>query len=225
LTLALEAGATETRIFFVRSRIRQQLGDLAGSRQDHEEGLRRQPSDEKSGVARGIARLSSDPRAALADFRRALQLNPQSRDARQNIAHVLAERMHKPQEAIAVLDELVESEPGSPQPLVARAVLHARMGNRGAAVGDAEQAVQLASSADERCQVQYQAGCVYALTSKQHPGDVETAIDLVVRAIRFDPRWRRAAVADPDLNALRKNDRFLSLLATFDDLDKMTTQH
>ena len=84
-----------------------------------------------------------DPPAALDDFRHALRLNPRSRAARQNIAHVLSERMNKTVEAIDVLDELLELAPEDPAVWVARGVLRARQGDRSAAIRDAQHALRL----------------------------------------------------------------------------------
>ncbi|HND56510.1 MAG TPA: tetratricopeptide repeat protein, partial [Pirellulaceae bacterium] len=57
-----------TRLYFIRSRVKQAAGDAAGAQADLSEGLRRQPTDDASWVARGLARLSRDPQGAMNDF-------------------------------------------------------------------------------------------------------------------------------------------------------------
>ena len=223
LTAALEAHATETRIYFIRSRIRQQLGDRAGAEEDRREGLQRQPSDEKSWLARGMAKLPGDPRGALDDFRQALQANRRSRDALQNVAHVLSERMNEPEDAIPVLDELLELTPNDPAIWVARGVLNARRGDRQAAIADAQHALRLEGVTAMQHQIQYQAGCIYALTSAQHPGDAKTAVSLISQAIRFEPKWLRLAVTDPDLKSLRANQEFHAVLSAASTFDRIGT--
>ena len=92
LTAALDRGATETRIYFIRAEARARSGDRDGAERDRAEGLRRVPADAESWVARGLARLPGDPAGALADFEEALKLDPRSRSALQNKAAVLSER-------------------------------------------------------------------------------------------------------------------------------------
>ena len=58
-----------------------------------------------------MARLGSDPAAALEDFDQALALQPPSLSALQNKAHVLAEHLGRNRDALAVLDRLVERCP------------------------------------------------------------------------------------------------------------------
>lgn len=222
LTSALEGGLPETRIFFIRSRIRQQLGDQCGAQQDRREGLRRPPQDEKSWVARGVARLSEDPQAALEDFQQALRWNRRSRTALHNIAHVLSERMDRTEEAIGVLDQLLEIQPDDPAVFVARGVLQARLGCREDAIADAQHALRLPSSPTLRHQIQYQAGCIHALTSRDHPSDAETAVALISQAIRYEPKWQSVAATDPDLDSLRANEQFRSLVSAIRILDKFT---
>ena len=84
----------------LRSRLRARMGQLAGARADRRIALRTTPQDEPGWVARGVARLREDPEAALADFVQALELNPHSRTALQNIAHVRSEQLGDVQGAL-----------------------------------------------------------------------------------------------------------------------------
>ncbi len=79
LSDALARGATQTRLYFLRSQLRRRLGDAAGAAADGQQGLQLAPLDELSWIERGLARMKSDPVQALADFRQAVQLNPASR--------------------------------------------------------------------------------------------------------------------------------------------------
>ena len=94
LTAALERGGA-TRLYFLRGRVREKLGNKEGAQADFAEAMCRPPQDEKSWIAHGIHLLGSDPSAALADFEKALRLNPRSADALQNKAHVLAEKLRE----------------------------------------------------------------------------------------------------------------------------------
>src|SRR5204863_343143 len=48
LTKALDLGAAETRIYFIRGEARARSGDRAGAERDRAEGRRRTPADETS---------------------------------------------------------------------------------------------------------------------------------------------------------------------------------
>ncbi len=209
LSLALERGASQTRIYFLRARIRQQMHDLAGAEADRQRGLQETPCDELSWVARGVARLPEDPSGALDDFRQALRLAPGSRTALQNTAHVLSERLGKNKEALEALDEILVMDPEDPATRASRGVLLARMGDREAAVRDAEQS--LVSS--DLPLIIYQAGCIYAQCSRVAPQDAERAIELIARALQHDARLVTIAVRDPDLSPLGEDAGFRKTLA------------
>src|SRR5262249_19179847 len=110
LTKALDLGAPYTRVYFMRSRARERAGDAAGARGDWDQGLKREPADEKSWLARGMARLPKDTEGALADFRKAVELNPSSLAGLQNVAHALS-KLDRNEEAVKALAETVRLHP------------------------------------------------------------------------------------------------------------------
>jgi eukaryotic-like serine/threonine-protein kinase len=207
LTRALELDPGHTRLYFTRSRVRALTGDRDGARRDFAEGLRREPADELSWTARGEARLGTDPRAALADFDAALRLNPWSRNAAQNKAHVLAEKLGRTGEAVAVLDRLVERYPDFVPARAGRGVLLARLGQRERALQDAGEALRRDTGALNL----YQAACVYALTSRQEPGDRLEAFRLLARALKTG-FGADLLETDPDLASLRHLPEFRGLV-------------
>src|SRR5262249_38788879 len=137
LTRALEKGAGETRLYFLRARVRDKAGDRAGAQRDREEGLRREPTDERSWVARGVARAEREPQAALADFEQALRLNPRSLGALQNIANVLGDEPDRVQDAVDALTKALDYAPDFVLARSGRGILLARQGRRDAALADA----------------------------------------------------------------------------------------
>ncbi len=169
--------------------------------------LRRAPEDEKSRVARGYYQLSRDPKAALADFNEALRLNPRSADALQNKAHVLAEKLGRTQEALEVLNTALEQYPDSVKARGGRGVLLARLGQREAALRDAEE-VLLRDTNPGRV---YQVACIYALTSRQQSADRVQAFQHLSSALRrgygFD-----LLEADHDLDPVRGSPEFTRLV-------------
>jgi tetratricopeptide (TPR) repeat protein len=207
-TRALECGAAPTRVYFMRARARRSAGDREGAKRDEDEGLRREPADEISWLARGRARSASDPAGALADYDRALALNPRSRVALQNKASVLSERLNRPEEAVAVLDRLLALFPDSVPARAGRGVVLARLGRRDAALKDALGCLARSGEAMTR----YQVACVYALTSRQQPEDRARALQLLTEAVRagFGIPW---LATDHDLDPLRGAPEFQRLTA------------
>jgi serine/threonine protein kinase/predicted Zn-dependent protease len=207
LTYALEHGGQKSRVLYRRSIVRARLGDRDGARADREELLRRQPEGEINWIARGLARIGSDPPGALADFDQALRLNPRSLPALGDKAHVLAERLGRTQEAIHVLDEVVALYPDHVTSIASRGVLHARLGRRQPAVADAVGALRL----DQSPETVYQVAGIYALTSQQRPDDRREAFRLLEQALRqgygFD-----LVDSDPELQPIRSLPEFRRLL-------------
>jgi serine/threonine protein kinase/Flp pilus assembly protein TadD len=206
LTHALELGAPYTRIYFMRARVRQLAGDQASARQDIAEGLRRVPEDEKSWIARGIARMAADMPGALADFRKAAELNPRSLAALQNQAHALAE-LGRTADALRVLDRELDLYPDYVQARADRGVLRARLGQREVAHEDADDALKRALDAG----VEYQAACTYALTSRQDADDASQALHYLSSALRQGFGFELIE-KDRDLDPIRGQPEFRQLV-------------
>jgi serine/threonine protein kinase/Tfp pilus assembly protein PilF len=181
LTHALELGSVPARVYFMRSYLRRQAGDADGARRDREAGLKQEPADELSWVARGVARLQDDPDGALADFEAALRLNPRSLPALQNKAHVLARKPERLADADAALEQALKFYPDAADTHSGRGVLLARLGKLGAARAEAEAALRL----DPAPRIVYQAAGVYALASKTTgDDDVRRALQLLSSALK-----------------------------------------
>jgi serine/threonine protein kinase/Tfp pilus assembly protein PilF len=165
---ALAGGADPARVYLLRARLRERLGDRAGAEQDLAKGLEQSPLNDWGWIDRGMARLNKgDDEGALQDFAEAARCNPLSRDAIQDQAYVLGERLKRPADAVRLLDRELELYPDQPAVILSRGVYHARLGHRDAAITDARRAVDMAPRDGG---VLYRAACVYALTS-QLPGD------------------------------------------------------
>jgi tetratricopeptide (TPR) repeat protein len=208
LTEALRRGAPYTRIYFMRALARAAAGDHAGAKQDRAEGLRLEPSDEDSWLTRGMARLADDVQGALADFEQALALNPRSRAALMNKAHVLAEKLNRTAEAIQVLDRLVALHPEHVPARSSRGVLLARLGRRDPAHRDAAESLRR----DSQPATLYQVACIYALTSQQHAADRQQALRLLKAAVPREPRWLQTVQTDPDFAPVRDHADYREVL-------------
>jgi eukaryotic-like serine/threonine-protein kinase len=122
----------------------------------------------------------ADCEAGLADLAEALALNPKSIPALQLKARVYSVN-GKNRDGVAVLTELLRHHPEWLDALSGRAVLYARLGERGRAHADAEQALRIG---EWRPVVAYQLAGVYATTSKSHPEDKREALRLLASALR-----------------------------------------
>ncbi|HEX6961324.1 MAG TPA: protein kinase [Lacipirellula sp.] len=214
LNAALAAGARQTRIYFIRAGVRKQLNDLEGAKQDFEQGLALTPSDPISWLARGMARLGKSPELALADFRQALQLDPGNRMAAQNVLHVLTDRLHRNDEALVLLDQLIDANPRDAQALLTRAVLHARRSEADQAVADAMSALQIDASPLSSLH----AACAFAQISRNSDAHRGKALQLLSEALGAQPTLAAMAVTDPDLEPLRGSEEFERILTAADVL-------
>jgi tetratricopeptide (TPR) repeat protein len=179
LTRALELGLPQTRAYFFRAQARALAGDAEGALRDRQEGLRLRPTDEHSWLERGIAQLHEKaPLAALADFEQALKVNPRYLPGWQNKAHVLA-RLGRTAQALEAIETAVALYPDYVPSRLGRGVLLARLGKRGEAHRDARASLER----DATPQTLYQAANIYALTSRQEPGDRHQALVLLKRAL------------------------------------------
>jgi serine/threonine protein kinase/tetratricopeptide (TPR) repeat protein len=207
LTHALEAGTRATRVYFIRADVRRRAGDIRGADADQAEGLRREPCDEVSWVARGLARMDADPKGALADFDRALGVNPHYLPALEDKAAVLAERLGRTDEAIEALGRAIQLAPERGQARAGRGVLLARLGRRDEALRDAKEAERL----DPRPEVLYQAAGIYALTSGMNPADRPEAFRLLRAALRQGYGLNLLEI-DPDLRPIHGQPEYRRLL-------------
>jgi tetratricopeptide (TPR) repeat protein len=203
LTIALERGFAPTRAYFLRAKLRDKMRDWEGAKLDRAEGLRREPADDHSCIARGIAFLPENPKRALADFDDALKFNPRSLAGLQNKAHVLGKYLKRTEEAITVLDKAIELYPDDVRPLAGRGVYLARLGKRDAAIKDAEAALALDYSASNL----YQVAGIYALTSREVPDDQKEALRLLALTLKKGFGFDYLEI-DRDLDPIRQAPTF-----------------
>ncbi|MCA9057898.1 MAG: tetratricopeptide repeat protein, partial [Planctomycetaceae bacterium] len=217
-TAAINCGFSQTRIYFLRSQCFDELGEAGLAATDRQAGLEKTPTDALSYMARGVARLNEEPEAAIADFRAAVMMNPHQYDAYLNIAHVLSEKLNRPDDAIEVLNESLQEGNEHAMSWIGRAILHARQQHTEQAHADADKALELSDTP----MVLYQVACVHALAPADDDA-TETAMRLFARAVAEDDTLIRKAMSDPDLKSLHRNDRFRQLIAAARILQLMTT--
>jgi serine/threonine protein kinase/Flp pilus assembly protein TadD len=214
---AIRLGANATRIWYLRANARRQLGDNEGAAEDFKKFLEMEPDDEISFVTRGTVLVASDPDKAVSDFRSALMINPRSRQALQNLAHVYSEIRHDLPAAIGAMDQLIGYYPKDATQIATRGVLHARGGSREAGLADAELALQIRHDADTR----YRVAGIYAQTSKTAPGDAPIAIQLAAQALFENPgQILGYMAADPDIEPVKSSPQWQELEETAKNLAK-----
>jgi tetratricopeptide (TPR) repeat protein len=218
----LELKTSSTRVYFMRAKARELAGDRVGAAADRALALSQQPTDETSWISRGVARLAIDPQAALADFEQALVLNPQSRAALEDKAHVLAERLGRTDEAVEALDLVIALYPEYAAAYAGRGVLLARLGQFDSARGDSRKALLRDTSPP----TVYRAACVYALASAENANDNEDqreSFRLLSSALRGGFGLDVVNV-DPDLAPLRQHPDFRHLVEAARTLIRPSTR-
>lgn len=220
LTTALDRGAKETRIYFLRARMFDRLGETEKAKNDRRRGMQMQPVDAESWVARGNARLPGDPETALSEYRRALEIRPNAHNALQNIAHVHSEYLDKTDEAIRTLSILLKHYPEDSAAWAGRGVLHARLDHRKKAMSDAQSALQRTRDA----QTVYRVACIHALMSNETNSDSHAALGFLAESFRKEPGLADVARTDADLQSLRPLKQYHLLLAAADLLRPSTQQ-
>ena len=216
LTRAIQRERDHSLMYLLRSKAWKQLGDSEQSKRDRQAALNRVPVTVDGWIHRGLARLSDDPQGAMTDLEQALRRNPKSRRALQNKAHVLADHLNRPDDAIKSLNRILKWNPRDAAALVDRAVLRGRLGRRDGAIRDAREALRLQSSA----KVCYQAACAFAQTSTVVEDDAREAVKLLGEATQRDLRWAALATKDPDMQPLANRPDYRRVVAAAAYLSK-----
>jgi eukaryotic-like serine/threonine-protein kinase len=180
LASAIRLGPEHPEFYFLRAQIHARVGNAELAELDRRRLLVHEPTRFMGWTYRGMARSSVDPRGAIADFDKALKLNPHSPLTLFHKARVLADALGCPTEAVEVLDKVLEQDPSFADARFQRGFLHAKLGKRSKAVADAEWLIK-----DEPTPLRhYQAAEIYATTAPKFREDAKRAIELLSFALR-----------------------------------------
>ena len=180
LDLAIQLAPEVPEYYFLRSQRHSDAGNLELAEADRRRVLIHEPHQYIGWLFRGTAKYKSDPKGALADFEKALALNPVCPLTLFNKACLLSDVMGRPREAVDVLTKVVELEPQLLDARFRRGILLARAGQRDKAVEDAERLI-LSEPTPARY---YDAASIYALTSRSKAQDSARALQFLSHALR-----------------------------------------
>ncbi len=220
------------RAWFIRELAEAKSGQTAAAATSRQRGLQLTPTDALGWNARGQAKLKQKPAdaaGALADFDMAIQLDPNLRNAYENAAHVLSERLNQPQAAIQRLGQVLEICPDYALAWSSRSVLLARQGQFEAASADIQAALRL----DRSPMICYQCASALALIEAgtpepqgASPGSLSdsgtTSLQLLKETLRKEPSLSQFMRQDADLRALLNNPEFRSLITAAARLQDLT---
>jgi tetratricopeptide (TPR) repeat protein len=188
---------------------REEIGEqFRESSADTARDSKRTATNSRSLVARGVARLPDDPRAALADFQEAERLSPRAIEPIRHQAHVLAEYLHDDCGALECMNRLLRAHPNCATGRVGRAGYLARVGEIDEAIRDARAALDLYAGPE----IQYLAACVYALAAAKRPEYRPEALALLSQALQRGYGHQHLR-DDGDLDSLRNDPDFEELLS------------
>lgn len=207
-----------SRVLLMRSRAHAACGQPDEAARDRDAGLAAEPDDPAGWVARGYAQLANRD-LALADFEKALDIDPHYVPALQNKAALLAGTLEDTPAAIALLDQLIGRQPGFVPAIAGRGVLLARLGKSEEALRDAEAALSLNRSPA----VQYQVAGIYAQLCRSEPDHRHEALRLLRAALARGYGWELFE-QDSDLDPLRSEPPFAQTIDAARRADRARSQ-
>ena len=213
LSEAIDLGWKSVIGYYTRAALRKRLGDIDGAKADYGLALSLPPESEADWLQLAGLALRNEPEKAERYYRETMLRFPNSRIARQNLAHVVSESLQRPEEAIDVLTELISMAKPLPEYFSGRAVLYAREQQGDAALADLRSAEQLHPVAPL---VQYQIACGYSLLSgldemKNKPALEKAALRWYAVAVKAEPQLSQIAGNDPDLQWLRSQEAYKNI--------------
>jgi tetratricopeptide (TPR) repeat protein len=226
LDRAVDLGGLTPSILYVRAAVHDELKkrvtteeekvrEAALAAADRDAILRTEAKSAYDFAVRGFAIMKEKPTEALAAFRAATALDANDVLSWYNQACVLENKLALPDEAIAALDQAVDASPQFAQAILNRALVHARLGQRDAAIADVERGLKLYKLPPSLI---YLAGRVYTQTSKIEPEDADRAITLLRRAAKEGFHNAVLFATDEDLDPVRDRADFRKLAQTVKDL-------
>jgi serine/threonine protein kinase/tetratricopeptide (TPR) repeat protein len=205
LSIALERGAPRLSALYLRAFAKAHLEDDAGAAADRTAAGKLQPERDCDYNARGYTTLRTNPRAALADFNKAIELCPSSLGARRNKLAVL-DLLQDDAGVLKAADELVSFAPNYAFARASRALALARLGKRTECFAEIEACRKLLQTKGPHHRdptAIYRLGLACAATAKDAPADRAAAIKYLKEAMTTGFQDFDAIERDRDWAAIR----------------------
>lgn len=211
LNRAVTLQPASNRLLMNRSNFQRMMGRTEAAQADYELAMKSPPASADDWVVVALARLPQAPQQALLDLTTAANQFGENATILFSLAHVYSEHLHRPEDAVAALNRMIERFPNSQKALSDRSVLHARAGHLDLALRDIHtlesQTTPLSGEAS------YKIGCAYALCSGNDPMLRQPALQMLAQAIRL--RYGGNLLADdPDLARVRDTEEFRAIQQT-----------
>jgi eukaryotic-like serine/threonine-protein kinase len=217
LDQAIENGYATVSTYRLLAELHQSKGNNEAAVADIQDAMGCVPVSDQQWIDRGLIQLETAPLKAVADFERALDVNPHSVDAHQKLAYVYSELLKNPSKSLEHSDQLVALAPRQPTHLAGRAVLHARAGGIDAAQADLREleSMNTREGTIREGVVMYQVACGYSLLGERQGSNEQSSSSLsksgfhwLANSIRSDPSVWLILQADPDAKWLREQPQF-----------------
>lgn len=213
------------RANFLAARILRKQGQVKAAGEATRAALASQPASSRDYLYLASAQLTSDRPAAIENFRRAWELNPNDPEALQSLAYLSME-LKTDEEALKWLDQWVESAPLKAAPLASRAVFYARQSKTAEALADCQSALKLRPKPREQAQV---ASALALVADKETDAEAKKshstqALALLVKALQSEWQLAGEIAQDSDMKSLQADRRFQMIVKTasaFGQLSKL----
>ncbi len=203
------------RAHLMTARILRRQGNVQAADEHKRLALASPPKSARDYVYLGTAQVTSDREAAQKNFQHAWELSPKDPEAIQALAYLSME-LKIDDSALKWLDLWVAAAPQKATPLASRAVFYARQGKLELGRADCEAALKLRPSPREQVQV---ASALILIADKTESADqkqmlINQSLALLVKAIHSEWKLIAEVAQDADMQSLRNDSRFQTLVKT-----------
>ena len=190
-----------------RAKARRRLGMETLADNDMEKAMQAELTTNKSLTLRARTIRDKHPLAALDDYKKAIELDPQNTITMHQVALLLAERLDRSEEAIQIYDEILKIKPVYSEVRINRALLLARTGRIGYARAEARKVISRKISA----RTMYKAASVFALAGGE--ANEELALLLLSQTVGEVDLAEDLSNSE-DFDSIRDSEKFKAILKT-----------